>query len=76
MPKSVSKPLPKVLYILQLLMYSAIASAIVKYMMPRWSLLANLLIDNQTSTDLINIIALYLITLPVLLFVFILWLDR
>jgi hypothetical protein len=70
------KLLPRVVYILQLLVYSAIASAIIKYVMPHWSLITSLGINKSTNADVINITALYLITLPVLLLVFILWLKR
>jgi hypothetical protein len=70
------KLLPRILYVLQLLIYSAIASAVIKYIMPRWSLVSNLNIGNSANVDLINITALYLITLPILLLIFILWLKR
>ncbi|MBD2148557.1 hypothetical protein H6F44_00185 [Pseudanabaena sp. FACHB-1277] len=71
-----SNLLPRIVYILQLLLYSAIASAIIKYIMPRWSLLGGLVLDSAANADVINVTALYLITLPVLLLAFILWLKR
>lgn len=71
-----SKLLPRIFYILQLLLYAAIASAIIKYIMPRWSLLGGLVLDSVANADVINVTALYLITLPILLLAFILWLKR
>jgi len=71
-----SKLLPRIFYILQLLLYAAIASAIIKYIMPRWSLLGGLVLDSAANADVINVTALYLITLPILLLAFILWLKR
>jgi hypothetical protein len=61
----------KVLFILRLLIYSTIASAVIKYAAPNWSLLTN-----NLTVDVINAITLSLITLPVGLFAFVLWLKR
>jgi hypothetical protein len=63
--------LKQILFILRLLIYSAIVSAIIKYAAPSWSLL-----NNNLTVDVINAIALALITLPVGLFAFVLWLKR
>ena len=61
----------QILFILRLFVYSAIASAVIKYVAPTWGLLAN-----HLTVDTINAIAISLITLPVGLFAFILWLKR
>ncbi|PZO43772.1 MAG: hypothetical protein DCF19_03850 [Pseudanabaena frigida] len=58
------------LFILQLLVYSAIASAVIKYVMPNLSLL------NGLTADEMNVIAISTITFPVALFAFVLWLKR
>ncbi|MFN5396609.1 MAG: hypothetical protein ACK5C4_03145 [Pseudanabaena sp.] len=63
--------LQQILFILRLLVYSAIASAVIKYVVPTWSLLAN-----NLTVDVMNEIAISLITLPVGLFAFVLWLKR
>ncbi len=55
------------IFILRLLVYSAIASAVIKYAAPNWVLLNNL------TVDMINAIALSAITIPVGLFAFVLW---
>lgn len=62
--------IPQILFILRLLIYSAIASAVIKYAAPNWALLNNL------TADMINAIALSAITIPVALFAFVLWLKR
>ena len=59
------------LFILRLFVYSTIASAIIKYLAPNWSLS----ISNLTE-DAINAIAISAITLPVGLFALVLWLKR
>ncbi len=59
------------LFVLQLFVYSVIISAVIKYVVPKWSLLTNYL-----TVDVMNPIALSAITLPVGLFAFVLWLDR
>ena len=63
--------LQQILFILRLLVYSAIASAVIKYVAPTWNLLAN-----NLTVDVMNEIAISLITLPVGLFAFVLWLKR
>ncbi|MBD2189787.1 hypothetical protein [Pseudanabaena mucicola] len=59
------------LYILRLLAYSAIISAVIKYAAPNWVLLTH-----NLNVDIMNAIAISLITLPVGLFAFVLWLKR
>ena len=59
------------LFILQMFVYSAIASAVIKYAAPNWPLLMNSL-----NVDTMNAIAFSAITMPVGLFAFILWLRR
>ena len=61
----------QVLFILRLLVYSTIASAVIKYSAPNWSLLTN-----NLTVDVINAISLSVITLPVGFFAFVLWLKR
>jgi hypothetical protein len=58
------------LFILQLFIYSAIASAVIKYIAPNWTLL------NGVTIDAMNAIAFSAITIPVALFAFVLWLKR
>ena len=58
------------LFILQLFIYSAIASAVIKYIAPNWTLL------NGLTIDAMNAIAFSAITIPVALFAFVLWLKR
>ncbi len=58
------------LFVSQLFIYSAIASAVIKYIAPHWTLL------NGLTIDVINVIALFVITIPVALFAFVLWLKR
>ena len=58
------------LFILQLFIYSAIVSAVIKYIAPDWTLL------NGLTIDAMNAIALSAITIPVALFAFVLWLKR
>lgn len=60
----------QILFIGQLLLYSAIASAIIKYLVPNWIVL------NTLNTDTINAIALAAITIPVSLFALALWVKR
>jgi len=59
------------LFVLQMFVYSAIASAAIKYAAPNWSLLMN-----NLTVDVMNAIAIAAITLPVALFAFVLWLKR
>ncbi len=59
------------LFVLQVFFYSAIASLVIKYIAPTWSLLVN-----NLTTDVMNVIALFLITMPVVLFAFVIWLKR
>ncbi len=59
------------LFIVRLLIYSAIASAIIKYAAPQWTLLTN-----NLNVDTMNAIALNLIIFPVAFFAFVLWLKR
>ena len=59
------------LFVLQLFVYSAIASSVIKYVAPNWSLLMNSL-----TVDVMNEIAIAAITIPVALFAFVLWLKR
>ena len=59
------------LFVLQVFVYSAIASSVIKYVAPNWSLLMNSL-----TVDVMNEIAIATITIPVSLFAFILWLKR
>ena len=61
----------QILFILRLLIYSTIASAVIKYLAPNWSLLTN-----NLTVDVINAIAISVITLPVGFFAFVLWLKR
>ena len=61
----------QILFILRLFVYSAIASAVIKYVAPTWSLLAN-----NLTVDVMNAIAISVITLPVGIFAFVLWLKR
>jgi hypothetical protein len=63
------------LFVLQLLFYSAIASAVIKYILPNWPLLTNNLHTNL-NIDVMNEIAFCLITIPVAFFAFVLWLER
>jgi hypothetical protein len=60
----------QIIFILRLLIYSAIASAVIKYAAPSWELLNNL------TVDVMNEIAISVITLPVFVFAFVLWLKR
>jgi len=53
------------------LLYSAIVSAVIKYVLPNWNLLARGLTE-----EAMNMIAISLITLPVGFFAFVLWLKR
>lgn len=59
------------LFVLQMFVYSAIASAAIKYAAPNWSLLMN-----NLTVDVMDAIAIAAITLPVALFAFVLWLKR
>jgi len=59
------------IFVGRLLLYSAIASAVIKYVLPNWNLLARGLTE-----EAMNMIAISLITLPVGLFAFVLWLKR
>ncbi len=59
------------LFVLQMFVYSAIASAVIKYAAPNWSLLMN-----NLTVDVMNEIAIAAITIPVALFAFVLWLKR
>ena len=59
------------LFVLQMFVYSAIASAVIKYAAPNWPLLMNSL-----NVDTMNAIAIVAITIPVALFAFVLWLKR
>ena len=59
------------LFVLQMFVYSAIASAAIKYAAPNWSLLMN-----NLTVDVMNEIAIVAITIPVALFAFVLWLKR
>ena len=59
------------LFVLQMFVYSAIASAVIKYVAPNWSLLMN-----NLTVDVMNEIAIVAITIPVALFAFVLWLKR
>ncbi len=61
----------QILFILRLFVYSAIASAAIKYVAPNWGLLVN-----NLTVDVINAIAIAVITLPVGLFAVVLWLKR
>ncbi|NUN63848.1 hypothetical protein HCU40_03565 [Pseudanabaena biceps] len=61
----------KIVFIARLLFYSAIASAVIKYIAPHWKLLANGLTEES-----MNAIAFALITVPVGLYAFVLWLKR
>jgi hypothetical protein len=63
--------LQQILFILRLLVYSAIASAVIKYAAPNWGLLTN-----NLTVDVMNAIAISCIILPVGLFAFVLWLKR
>lgn len=63
--------LRQILFILRLLVYSTIASAVIKYAAPNWTLLTN-----NLTIDVMNAIAISCITLPVGLFAFVLWLNR
>jgi len=58
------------LFVLRLLAYSAIASAVIKYIVPQWSGWQAL------SVDAMNIAAFSAITIPVAIFALILWLKR
>jgi hypothetical protein len=64
-------PVSQFFYILRLLAYSAIISAVIKYAAPNWVLLTH-----NLTIDVMNAIAISLITLPVGLFAFVLWLKR
>jgi hypothetical protein len=59
------------LFVVRLLVYSAIASAIIKYAAPHWTLLTN-----NLNVDTMNAIAINLIIFPVAFFAFVLWLKR
>ena len=59
------------LFVLQVFVYSAIASSVIKYVAPNWPLLMNSL-----TVDVMNEIAIAAITIPVALFAFVLWLKR
>ncbi len=59
------------LFVLQVFFYSAIASFVIKYIAPTWSLLVN-----NLTIDVMNAIALFLISMPVALFAFVIWLKR
>ena len=59
------------LFIVRLLIYSAIASAIIKYAAPHWTLLTH-----NLNVDTMNAIAINLIIFPVAFFAFVLWLKR
>lgn len=59
------------LFVLQVFFYSAIASLAIKYIAPTWSLLTN-----NLTVDVMNVIALFLISIPVALFAFVMWLKR
>jgi hypothetical protein len=59
------------LFVVRLLVYSAIASAIIKYAAPHWTLLTH-----NLNVDTMNAIAIGLITIPVAFFAFVLWLKR
>jgi hypothetical protein len=59
------------IFVGRLLLYSAIASAVIKYVLPNWNLLARGLTE-----EAMNMIAISLITLPVGFFAFVLWLKR
>jgi hypothetical protein len=60
----------QILFIAKLLIYSLIISAVIKYLVPNWSLLSGL------TSDVINAIAFSAITFPVAMFAFVLWLKR
>ena len=59
------------LFIVRLLVYSAIASAIIKYAAPHWTLLTH-----NLNVDTMNMIAINVIIFPVAFFAFVLWLKR
>ena len=59
------------LFVVRLLVYSAIASAIIKYAAPHWTLLTH-----NLNVDTMNAIAINLIIFPVAFFAFVLWLKR
>lgn len=59
------------LFVVRLLTYSAIASAIIKYAAPHWTLLTH-----NLNVNTMNAIAINLIIFPVAFFAFILWLKR
>jgi hypothetical protein len=61
----------QIIFILRLLMYSVIASAVIKYAAPHWALLTN-----NLTVEVMNAIALSAITIPVAVFAFVLWLKR
>ena len=63
--------LRQILFILRLLVYSTIASAVIKYAAPNWGVLTN-----NLTVDVMNASAISCITLPVGLFAFVLWLKR
>jgi len=58
------------IFIAKLLTYSLIISAVIKYIVPNWSLL------NGLTNDTMSAIAFGAITIPVGLFAFVLWLRR
>ena len=64
------KIFPQFLFVLRLLIYSAIVSAVIKYAVPNWLVLSEL------TEDAMNAIAFFCITIPVALFAFVLWLKR
>lgn len=59
------------LFVVRLLTYSVIASAIIKYAAPHWTLLTH-----NLNVDTMNAIAINLIIFPVAFFAFVLWLKR
>lgn len=61
----------QILFILRLFVYSAIASAVIKYAAPTWALLTN-----NLTVDVMNEISISFITVPVGLFAIVLWLNR
>jgi hypothetical protein len=73
-----SQFLSQFLFVLRLLAYSAIASAIIKYVAPHWTLLTKLTnhLHADTMVDTMNAIAINLVIMPVALFAFVLWIKR
>ncbi|WP_156341402.1 hypothetical protein [Pseudanabaena sp. 'Roaring Creek'] len=65
-----SQAMAQMLFVIQLLFYSTMISVVIKYALPYWSLLSGL------DVEVMNLLSLGLITLPVGLFAFVLWLKR